>query len=109
MSILFSSAVRNPKRWTCSPVSDGEAESARRFHRVTLQAFLLLTVMVAAVGCNKNSPTAPQNDSPSGPVDASGHLYGTVFILGSGGKCLPGATIAWARVHTPSLSKTAET
>jgi len=60
---------------------------------MTLPAVLLLTVLVAAVGCNENSPTDPQNDSPSGPVDASGHLYGTVFILGSGGTCLSGATI----------------
>jgi len=88
--------MRDIKRPKSGSASGAEAERSRRPHHTKLEIVLLLALLAAVSGCNENSPTAPQDVSPpdvSPPVDASGHIYGTVFILGSGGKCLTGATI----------------
>jgi hypothetical protein len=64
---------------------------SRSRHSTTIRRILFFAVIAALAGCNESLPTAP---SPAGmPVDTSGQLYGTVFVLGSGGRCLPGATI----------------
>lgn len=83
--------MRDIKRPKSGSASGAGAERSRRPHHAKLEIVLLLALLAAVSGCNENSPTAPQDVSP--PVDALGQIYGTVFILGSGGKCLTGATI----------------